>query len=209
MDDEVGEDKDHQQAERRHRSAHPPELTGQSGNGELHPIHVFVNPAAGDYFELLVGIVELLQLVPRYRSPGQRGILQAVEPGQPLIETAIELAIGDGVAVLRQQHPITIELLLVAGETAAIPQHRETAQGAFDIDGLRRQQGGAAGILDRPLHLVAGELTEVGKGGAVVPDHAAQRHQHQHKSHQYHLQQGAWANLGHHLFSCILTGAPA
>ncbi len=121
MDDEVGEDKDHQQAERRHSSAHPPELAGQSGNGELHPIHVFVNPAAGDYFELLVGIVELLKLVPRCRRPGQRSILQAVEPGQPLIEPAVKLAVGDGVAVFRQQHPIPVELLLVAGETAAIP----------------------------------------------------------------------------------------
>ena len=88
-------------------------------------------------------------------------------------------------------------------------QHREAAQGALDIDGLRRQQGGAAGILDRPLHLVAGELAQVGQGIGVVPDHAAKRHQHQHKPYQYHLQQGAWANLGHRLFSCVLTGAPA
>ncbi len=111
--------------------------------------------------------------------------------------------------MLCQQYPIPVELLLIAGEAAAIPQHREAAQGTFNVDNLRRQQGGATGILDRPFHLVTGELAEVGKGSTVVPDHPAQRHQHQHESHQYHLQQGAWANLGHHLFSCFLTGAPA
>ncbi len=60
VDDEVSEDKDQQQADGCHGTAHPPELPGQSGDGETYPIHVLINPAAGNHFELLVGIVKQL-----------------------------------------------------------------------------------------------------------------------------------------------------
>ena len=54
-----------------------------------------------------------------------------------------------------------------------------------------------------------GGMAEVFEGLAVVPDHAAQRHQHQNEPHQYHLQQGAWAYLGHLGLSQFSRGGSA
>ena len=209
VDDEVGKQQYQQQTEPHHETAHPPDFLPQLGDGCPHPRHMLVNLTAGDHFQLLVEFIELGEIGTGRLHPGLAQILQAIQPGQGGLEIGVDGGIRDGLPMSGEQLAIAGQLLLITAENALVPQHRIAAQGALQIDGLGGEQGRPAGIPHRPLHLVAGQLAQMGERLAVVPDHAPQGHQHQHEAHQYHLEQGTGPNLGHLLLSRFFMGGPA